>query len=190
MNDINKRLEELFEQHNIIFWYDEVGSLKDKRVIVTIYGKILNERYTRLLASNSYISLIDVIYLDRVAKNQVIDDENIKELRLKGLIEGKKPNLHISAKVAQSIGEKAEYTKNKGFEKQYYLDLILKSISEHNSMTRAEIDSLLWKKLPEYMNNQQRKIKINNLINELSNKLKKITNKGSKSAPLWEFSDN
>lgn len=162
-------------------------TIEKGRVQVTIYGKILNERYTKLLASNPEISLVDVIYLDRISKNYPIDDESIKELKLKGLIEGRKPNLFISAKVAQTIGEKAQYSKNKGFDKQYYLDLILKSISEHGSMTRAEIDSLLWKKLPDYMDEAKKKIKINNLINELSNKLNKICNSGSNASPKWEL---
>lgn len=160
--------------------------VENNRVQVTVYGKILNERYTKLLASNPDISLIDVILLDRVAKNYPIDDEQIKSFKEKGLIEGRKPNLHISAKVAQIIGEKAEYTKNKGFDKQYYLDLILKSISDHGSMTRGEIDSLLWTKLSDTLDDGKKKIKINNLINELSNKLKKICNKGTKTSPLWE----
>lgn len=160
--------------------------IDNSRVQVTIHGKILNERYTKLLAANPEIELLDVIYLDQVAKNHSVDDEIIKVLRAKGMIEGRKPNIFISAKVAQTIGEKAEYSKNKGFDKQYYLDLILKSITEHTSMRRTEIDSLLWKKLPEYMDDNQKKIKINNLINELSNKLKKICNKGSKTSSIWE----
>lgn len=164
--------------------------IENGRVQVTIHGKILNERYTKLLAANPEIELLDVIYLDQVAKNHSVDDEIIKVLRAKGMIEGRKPNIFISAKVAQTIGEKAEYSKNKGFDKQYYLDLILKSIAEHTSMTRAEIDSLLWKKLPEHMDDNQKKIKINNLINELSNKLKKICNKGPKTSPIWEKCDD
>ena len=39
-------------------------------------------------------------------------------------------------------------------------------------------------------NEQKKKIKINNLINELSNKLKKICNKGSKGSPKWELCDD
>ena len=30
MSDVSKRLKELFEQHRIIFWYDEAGNLKDE----------------------------------------------------------------------------------------------------------------------------------------------------------------
>ena len=164
--------------------------IEQNRVQVTIYGKIIDEKYTKLLALNPDIDLIDLIYLDKIAKKQFVNDKIIQNLRAKKLIEGRKPNLFISAKVAQSIGEKAEYSKYRAFDKQYYLDLILKSITQHGYMTRTDIDSLLWEKLPDYMNDKQRKIKINNLINELSNKLKKICNKGSKGAPKWELCDD
>jgi ATP-dependent DNA helicase RecG len=165
----------------------DIGS---KRVQVTIHGKIIDEKYTKLLALNPDIDLIDLIHLDRIAKKLSISDKIIKELKAKKLIEGRKPNLYISATVAQSIGEKAQYSKNRAFEKQYYLDLILKSIAQHGYMTRSDIDKLLWDKLPDYMNEQKKKIKINNLINELSNKLKKICNRGSKGSPKWELCDD
>jgi ATP-dependent DNA helicase RecG len=161
-----------------------------KRVQVAIHGKIIDEKYTKLLALNPDIDLIDLIHLDRIAKKLPLNDEIIKELKAKKLIEGRKPNLYISATVAQSIGEKAQYSKNRAFEKQYYLDLILKSITQHGYMTRTDIDKLLWDKLPDYMDEQKKKIKINNLINELSNKLKKICNKGSKGSPKWELCDD
>ena len=164
--------------------------IEQDRVQVTIHGKIIDEKYTKMLALNTDIDLLDLIYLDRIAKKQFVNDKIVQELRVKKLIEGRKPNLFISAKVAQTIGEKAEYSKNKAFDKQYYLDLILKSITQHGYMTRAEIDSLLWEKLPNYMDEHKKKIKINNLINELSNKLKKICNKGSKASPKWELCDD
>lgn len=50
---------------------------------------------------------------------------------------------------------------------QYYLDLILKAIKEHGSMTRRDIDELLWNKLPEWMTEEQKKNKVMNLITEL-----------------------
>ncbi|MDQ7060675.1 MAG: ATP-binding protein [Sulfurimonas sp.] len=163
--------------------------IADNKVEVTIHGKILDEKYTKLLSSNSELSLMDVIFLDRIVKGYPISDEIVKDLRRKKLIEGRKPHLYISAKVAQATGDKASYTKNRAFDKQYYLDLIMKSIGEHGSMTRNDINSLLWGKLPEYMDDIQKKNKVNNLINELSNKLKKIKNSGTNASPIWEFSN-
>jgi ATP-dependent DNA helicase RecG len=48
-------------------------------------------------------------------------------------------------------GQKADYTKNKGFETIYYLDLIMKFIEQHGFMERKEDDVLLWEKLPNWM---------------------------------------
>ena len=41
------------------------------------------------------------------------------------------------------------------------------------------------RKLQDNLTDSQRKTKINNLINELSNKLKKICNQGSNTKPKW-----
>ncbi|MDD5716990.1 MAG: ATP-binding protein [Sulfuricurvum sp.] len=159
--------------------------IEPNRVEVTIFGQILDVRYAKLLAMNPELSLHDVIALDRVVKHLPSTDEALKYLRDKGLIEGRKPNVYVSASVAKATGEKAEYTKNRAFDKKYYFDLIEQAIQHHGSMTRKELDELLWKKLPDNLSDNQRKTKINNLINELSNKLKKICNKGSNTKPKW-----
>ncbi len=86
--------------------------------------------------------------------------------------------------MAQTIGQKAGYYKNKGFDKIYYLDLIEKSIKEHGSLVRNDIDELLWNKLPEWMNDKQKKIKINNLLGELRRN-DKIVNEGTFKMPRW-----
>jgi ATP-dependent DNA helicase RecG len=41
------------------------------------------------------------------------------------LVEGKLPNLIISATVAESLDQKAQYIKNKGFDDAYYKQLII-----------------------------------------------------------------
>jgi len=159
--------------------------IEPERVEVRIYGRILDERYATLLANDASLSLFDVIALDRIVKKLPVEDVTIRELRSKKLIEGRKPNIHISAKVAQVTGEKAKYTRYKAMDKQYYFDLILSGIRQHGFLTRQDIDDLLTDKLPDYMTVKQRRTKISNLINELSNKLEKICNDGSDRAPKW-----
>ncbi len=51
-------------------------------------------------------------------------------------------------------------------------------------MERADIDELLWKKLPEWMGDKQKKIKINNLISELRRR-GKIKNQGNDTKSRW-----
>jgi ATP-dependent DNA helicase RecG len=158
--------------------------LADKRVKVTLTGKVVDMDYARLLAENGALSLQEIMALDKVQKHQPLDESEEKLLRAKALVEGRKPNFYIAKTVAQKTGQKAVYSKNRAFDKQYYLDLVCKAVSQHGSMTRKEIDELLWNKLPEWMTEKQRKIKIANLISELRRK-NEIINSGSDAQPSW-----
>ena len=122
--------------------------------------------YSRLLAKNSELSIEEIILLDRFQKGLPLNDDESKQLKAKKLIEGRKPNYYLAKPVAQLTGQKAEYSKNRAFDKQYYLDLICKAIDEHVSMTRKEIDELLRNKLPEWMDETQRVNRIDYLLKE------------------------
>ncbi|MBW8360110.1 MAG: putative DNA binding domain-containing protein [Weeksellaceae bacterium] len=158
--------------------------LSGDKVKVAISGKILDMDYARLLANHKELTLEEIMMLDKVQKKIPLTPIEEKHLKSKKLIEGRRPNFFIGLKVAQNTGQKAEYSKNKGFDKPYYLDFILKAISEHKSLDRKDIDDLLWKKLPDWMDDRQRKIKINNLLSELR-KNKKIENTGTFKYPVW-----
>lgn len=158
--------------------------LSDNRVKVTLTGKVLDIEYARLLARDAGLSLPEIMALDKVQKHLPLDGDDERLLKAKELIEGRKPNFFIAQMVAEKTGQKASYSKNKAFEKQYYLDFILKAIDENGSMTRKDIDELLWNKLPDWMTEKQRKIKVSNLIGELR-RGGKIANKGSDTKPSW-----
>lgn len=158
--------------------------LANDKVKMVLSGKILDLEYARLLAQNKDLTLEEIMILDKVQKKLPLTDFEEKHLKSKKLIEGRKPNFFISLKVAQKTGQKAGYTKNKGFDKQYYLDLIIKAIKQHKELSRKEIDDLLWNKLPDWMSEKQKKNKVNNLIAELSrNKI--ITNTGTFQDSNW-----
>lgn len=154
------------------------------KVKVTVIGKVLDMDFARVLARNSDLTLDEIIMLDKVQKKKRLTQAEGERLRSKKLIEGRKPNYYVSAKVAQQTGQKAAYTKNRPFDKTYYLDLIEKAIREHGYVERKDVDELLWEKLPDWMNDKQKKIKINNLLSELRRK-GKINNEGSSNKPKW-----
>lgn len=158
--------------------------LSGGRVKVTITGKVLNLEYARLLARNKELTFDEIIMLDKVQKKLSLSPFEEKHLKATKLIEGRRPNYFIGLKVAQRTGQKATYSNNRAFDKTYYLDLIEKAIKEHGSVDRGDIDELLWKKLPDWMNDKQRKVKINNLLSEMR-RLKRITNKGSDFRSRW-----
>lgn len=156
------------------------------KVQVTIIGKVVDLNYAKKLAQMPNLSLEEIIFLDKVAKRKPLTDDEAKTLKGKGLIEGRKPNFFIGVKVAQKTGDKAAYTKNRAFDKQYYLDLITKALHHHKTMKRNEIDDLLWSKLPDWMGDQQKKNKVGNLITELRIK-NVISNSGSYRNSKWEL---
>ena len=160
--------------------------LSEEKVKMSISGKILDMDYARLLAQNKDLSLEEIMMLDKVQKKNPLTAFEEKHLKSKKLMEGRKPNYFIGLKVAQNTGQKAEYSKNKGFDKKYYLDLIVKSIKEHKELTRSDVDALLWNKLPEWMEEQQKKNKIGNLLSELRIK-EIIENKGTFGNPKWSL---
>lgn len=158
--------------------------LSDEKVKVSISGKILDMEYARLLAKNKELTLEDIIMLDKVQKKKELTPFEEKLLKSKKLIEGRKPNYFIGLKVAQKTNQKAAYSKNKGFDKTYYLDLIVKAIKEHKELNRKEVDELLWSKLPDWMTDTQKKTKVNHLLSELRRN-NVIKNNGSLGKPIW-----
>lgn len=160
--------------------------LSNEKVKVSISGKILDMNYARMLAQNKALTLEEIIMLDKVQKKKTLTGAEEKYLKKKKLIEGRRPNYFIGINVAQKTGQKAAYSKNKAFDKSYYLDLIEKSIKEHKSLDRSEIDDLLWNKLPDWMDEKQKKNKVGNLLSELRIK-KVIINKGTSKNPQWSL---
>ena len=154
------------------------------KVKLTITGKVLDLNYARMLARNSSLSLLEIMMLDKVQKRLDITNAELKILRAKGLVEGKKPNIIISAKLAQTTGQRAAYTRNKAFTKQQYFDWIIQGIKDHGSLGRKDIDLILWDRLSDLYTEKQKKLKITNLLSELRDK-GIIKNVGSDNQSKW-----
>lgn len=147
--------------------------MSHQKVKVKITGKVMDLNYARKLAELRQLGLSDIILLDKVAKNKPITDDEAKQLRNKRLIEGRKPNYMISAKVAAATGDKAEYIKQRGFDDAYYMALIVNYLRKFNQATRTDIDKILLDKLPDILDATQKSNKIKNLLQKLK-KDKKI----------------
>ncbi|MGI8786682.1 MAG: RNA-binding domain-containing protein [Pyrinomonadaceae bacterium] len=173
------------EQRRRLFPMPEYD-LSEQRVKVTITGKILDPKYANVLAQENDLTLDEIIMLDRVQKDKgkSLSAADIKHLRKRGLIEGTKPNYFISAQVAQKTNQKAAYSKFRGLDKSFYLQMITNALGQHKQLTRSEIDQLLLDKLPDLMNEKQKKRKIGNLLSELRIK-SVIKNIGSDFKPVW-----
>lgn len=142
------------------------------QVAVTIYGKTLNEQYTHILYDNPDLDLETVYLLDQVqkGKGQTLSKEAISFLRKHKLVEGRANSLYLSAEVAQTMEEEAQYIKNKGFNDQYYRDMILDYLKKFGKVQKKDIRKLLWDKLPDVLTDEQKERKIRTLLFSLKKK--------------------
>lgn len=142
---------------------DFEGSTRSETVF-NIYGQQIDENYSRMLMERADLPLEQVIWLDRVQKQHRIADEQAAILRKAKLIEGRKPNFFVCAHIADATDTRTDYTRNKGLDDHYYKTLILQHIRQFKSVSLAEVRSLLLDKLPNSLTQQQKLIKLKNLL--------------------------
>ncbi len=132
-----------------------------------IYGQVIDENYSKLLIERADLPLEQVIWLDRVQKKHRVGSAQSGVLRKAKLIEGRKPNFFVSAKIAEATDSRAEYTRNKGLDDKYYKTFVLQHIQEFKSVPVSEVRSLLLDKLPSALTEQQKLAKVKNLLSSL-----------------------
>lgn len=143
---------------------------EQQRVEVRITGRIVDERYVHVLMQQPYLSLMDVFLLDKVQKRLPISATEVRVLRARKLIEGRMPNLHVSAQIANVLGDQAQYILDKGFEKDFYLMWVLKRLRTE-PCKRADLERVLLSKLPEILDAEQKRNKVKNLLAGMSRHL-------------------
>jgi len=158
-------------------------------VKMIIHGSIVDPAYSRLLIQKTDLSLQEIFALDRVQKKLPLDDDMVKHLRRANLIEGHKPNLHVSASVATATATKADYIRTRAQDDEFYAKLVTDYLVRFGSASRKEIDTLLLNKLSEALTLDQKVGKINNLLTKMRrNEL--IVNAGaSDKASLWKIAE-
>lgn len=99
-------------------------------VKLRIYGEVVDPAYTKLLLQKTDIPLVDVLGLDRIQKNLPVVDAVLKRLRKAGWVEGRKPHLHISAKIAEVTASRSEYIRTRALDDNHYQRLILEYLNQ------------------------------------------------------------
>ena len=155
-------------------------------VRLTIYGSVVDPAYSRLLIQKTDLPLVDVLALDRVQKKLPVPDAAAARLRKAGLIEGRKPNLFVSASVAKATASLEDYLRTRGQDDAFYLKLITDYLAMKGEASRADINKLLLDKLSEALSEKQKAIKVSSLLTKLRRK-GTIVNVGSDTASCWKL---
>lgn len=156
----------------------------DNRVKVTLYGKVIDEKYSKILFEKTNLDIEKVMLLDRVQKGYEITKEQSDYLRKDNLIEGRYPNIYISSDIAKITNKKDEYIDNKGLDNSYYKDYIITYIENFEKANRDDINKLIYPKLPVNMTEKNKNNRVRYLLTMLK-KENRIENIGSDSKPIW-----
>ena len=156
-----------------------------QRVRVRLIGKVLDENYTRMLMAKTDLSLQDVIALDKVQKKAPISSAEFRLLKGQGLIEGRRPNLFVAARLAAVTGDRAAYIRYRAFDKDHYKKMVVAYLSEYGSASRKDIDGLLTDKLSDALTFEQKRNQIGNLLYEMSRRDATIRAEGRTRSAKW-----
>ena len=127
-----------------------------------------------------------MLALDRVQKKLPIPDETATRLRRGKLIEGRKPNYHVSAIVAEATENKADYIRTRAQDDVFYAKLLTDYLERFGQANRAEINKLLMDKLSDALDGKQKYNKIGSLLTKLRRQ-GVMVNTGSDTAPCWRL---
>ncbi len=142
-------------------------TLDHNEVKLRIEGKVLDVKYANKLAKIPDLSLDDIILLDKIQKKKPLSSNEAKYLRDNSLIEGKRPNIYISSKVAKHTNQEDDYIKLRGINDEYAKKMMIEYLKKFKIAIRADFEKLLLDKLPDILDNQQKKHKIKNYLQSL-----------------------
>jgi len=175
-------------QRNRFFPLPDYDLHQRETVRLTIHGKIVDPAYSRLLMQRTGLALADVLALDRVQKGLPITDDAIKHLRRSKLIEGRKPNFHVSAQVAAATSTMADYVRTRAQDDEFYAKLLTDYLAAAGTASRKDVDRLLLNKLSDALTPDQKVKKIANLLTKLRRQ-GLIINTGPRAAPQWKLAE-
>ena len=167
MDTIGSGIKKMYQIQSKRFFPLPDYDLSRERVLVKFTGKVLDQEYAKQLATVDNLTLHDIIALDKVQKGQSINEEEADALRKKSLIEGRKNSYMIGADVARHTEQQAEYMQMRGLDDMHYQSLIIEYLKTFERGRLADFDKMLANKLPQVLDEKQRKHKVRNLLQKM-----------------------
>jgi ATP-dependent DNA helicase RecG len=142
-------------------------TLTNDQVKVVITGKVLDINYARKLAQMPKLNLNEIMLLDKVQKHKPLENSEIKRLKRRRLIEGRKPNFHISVQVAGETDLQIDYMKLKGIDGDYCEKMIVDYLQKFGTAKKSDFEKILLGKLSDVLGDKQKKDRVRNILQKL-----------------------
>lgn len=168
IDTIGSGIKRMFKkQRDRFFPMPDYDLSEPNRVKVRIFGKVIDEKYTRMLIARPDLDPFDVIRLDKVQKAVPLTESEFRLLKAKKLVEGRRPNLFVSAAVAVATDSVLDYLDKRGIDKAYCKKMVVDLLEKKGTAHRSDIDSLLRSKLSSALDESQKSNFIRNLLQEM-----------------------
>ncbi len=171
IDTVGRGIKKIFdEQRNRFFPMPDYEIDNNQRSVgVTIYGKMLDEKYSSLLKENKGLTLKECVWLDAIQKHRPVTKDAVKHLKEKGLIEGRSPNYIISLTVAKLTHQIGHYIKEKGLEEKLLEQTILQlaRAAGNDEFKLADVYEALRKNLPDSMNATSKRRYLGRLLSKM-----------------------
>jgi len=171
IDTVGRGIKKIFdEQRNRFFPMPDYEIDNNQRSVgVTIYGKMLDEKYSSLLKENKGLTLKECVWLDAIQKHRPVTKDAVKHLKEKGLIEGRSPNYIISLTVAKLTHQIGHYIKEKGLEEKLLEQTILQlaRAAGNDEFKLADVYDALRKNLPDSMNATSKRRYLSRLLSKM-----------------------
>lgn len=130
----------------------------------------------------------ELLALDTIQKGMDTDEDMVSSLRRQGLVEGRRPHVHVASHIAAATETEAEYLHHKAFDDAYYCDLIVEYLRKFGEAKRAKFNRLLEDKFSDLLTVEQKQKKIQNLLQRLRRE-GRVKVEGFGPGSIWSLPD-
>ena len=179
-----KQLDKYFPAPDFISHCDDFYNETFK---IRIYGKVIDQKFSEILINHPDFNIFKIVLLDKIQKGfgDEVEEDQAKKLKKEKLIEGRRPQYFLSKKVAEILGQKADYINKKGSSNDEIAKRILKLLKEFPAgCNRREIDQVCYHMISTLKNDKQKNKMIENILAKLK-KNRSIEKKGEKRNVIW-----
>jgi ATP-dependent DNA helicase RecG len=156
-----------------------------RHVTLRIQGRFIDENYSRTLLTHADLPWVEILALDCIQKGFSPDEESLRVLRRQGLVEGRKPHIHVTAGIAAATDTKEDYIRHRAFDDAYFCNLIVDYLDQFGVGQRKDFERLLAGKLSDLLDEKQKAHKIHNLLTKLKRQ-GFIHTEGKKRGTVWK----
>ena len=108
----------------------------------------------------------DLDVVNQVQKRKTISKDDYKVLKKSGLVEGRYPALYVSYKIAEAVGDKAGYVRNKGLDEKILKELIISAL-QNGPLKKADIYEAMKHAFPDVLTEEKQYKKLSNLLQQM-----------------------